>query len=797
MKYLSKYKEKKTVKDKDGEERTVYEYSERQVNKRHKEKSKKVEKIRKNIDDLERTIYKDIASGFGEGDTTAQTALAVALINHTYERVGNDESAANGHYGVTGWKKKHLSFKGGVAVLKYTGKSGVRHEKEITDKKLVKALREISKGLSAEDCLLKDVSASGVNEYLESFDFTAKDIRGYHANREMQERLKSLREENGELPSNRKEKKEILKKEFQEALKGAAEAVGHEEATLRNQYLVPHLEETYMKDGTVITTLKQATLVRIAHQVFSTKSESEKEEEEVERLVRPSPKLKPSRKDRKRNRMDVEDKDIDKDPDLKSKDLSMNYKVVGGSLRSIQRVAYRFLTARSLAYRYMKAQEDSEDKKQDEEMIEARKDGWAKFTKEKITDPKTQKDVSWGTFENKYPDQAKKIRDQFNEKFEKDFKGEKETKEKEKEDAKEKKQQQKLDQMKVELTDEEKSFIDPETERVVDLGGRELKVPTNVSPNFQKTLDILSEGKKAGESATEYTERKQKEIVQAVNNMDRGEIRKLLQTGVLDMKDPRIEGALSKLDNPEEMESVIGRQLSEEEQADFERLYEQMIGQAISSEYFPKNEEDDDISFSSQDFTATFVDNMMSSIQDNLKKNPAPKTIEESFSDAMKDFTSQIERGKQITRMLKHRVDSKEQRQEIESLMDEKKSLLAEKQKATDIISELSGSDSPEDKKKVEEAKAIVESFESGDQSIALKALQTRLDRKTKDYENDKPLSKSEMLEKYRELIKNSTTMSKEEIEKALDRAEDPNFDPEGALVGIFSKGGNTDEDIS
>lgn len=793
MKYLSKYKEKKTVKDKDGEERTVYEYSERQVNKRHKEKSKKVEKIRKSIDDLERTIYKDIASGFGEGSATAQTALAVALINHTYERVGNDESAANGHYGVTGWKKKHLSFKGGVAVLKYTGKSGVRHQKDITDKKLVKALKEISKGLSSEDCLLKDVSASDVNDYLDSFDFTAKDIRGYHANREMQERLKALREENGELPTNRKEKKETLTKEFQEALKGAAKAVGHEEATLRNQYLVPHLEETYMKDGTVITTLKKSSLLRIAQQVFATKSESEKEEEEVERLVRPSPKLKPSRKDRKRNRMEVEDKDIDKDPDLSSKDMSMNYKVVGGSLQSIQRVAYRYLRVQSLASRYLQAKEEEEDKKQDEDMIQARKEGWEKFTQKKITDPKTQKDVSWSTFEGKYPDQAKAIRDQFNEKFEKDFKGEKETKEKEQEKDREDKEQKKLEQMKVELTEEEKSFIDPEKEQVVNLGGRELKVPAKVSENFQKTLDILSEEKKAGESATEYTERKQKEIVQAVNQMKREDIRKLVDAGVLNTKDPRIGDALSKLDNKEEMEAVIGREMTEEEKAEYAALYESMVGQALSSDYFPtKDEEDDDatISFPKEEFTATFVDNMMTAIQDNLKENPAPKTIEDSFSDAMKSFTSQIEKGKQMVKMLKYRVDNKELRQEIESLMGKKDTLLKEKQKATDIISELKGSDLPEDKKKVEEAQAILKSFEDGDLSLEVTALTTRLNRKNKDYEKDKPLSKSEMLEKYKEVIKNSKTMSKEEIEKALDRAEDPDFDPEGALVGIFSKGG-------
>lgn len=83
------------------------------------------------------------------------------------------------------------------------------------------------------------------------------------------------------------------------------------------------------------TQIRSATLVRIANQVFATKSQSEKEDEEVERLQKPSPKKKPPRKDRSRKRMKVEDKDIDKDPDLNTKDMSMNYKIVGSQLERV------------------------------------------------------------------------------------------------------------------------------------------------------------------------------------------------------------------------------------------------------------------------------------------------------------------------------------------------------------------------------------------------------------------------------------------------------------------------------
>lgn len=61
----------------------------------------------------------------------------------------------------------------------------------------------------------------------------------------------------------------------------------------------------------------------------ATKDQYERESEEVERLVRPAPKLKPPRHDKRRESVDP-----DKDPDLntKDKDLSKNYKDIGGSV---------------------------------------------------------------------------------------------------------------------------------------------------------------------------------------------------------------------------------------------------------------------------------------------------------------------------------------------------------------------------------------------------------------------------------------------------------------------------------
>jgi inosine/xanthosine triphosphate pyrophosphatase family protein len=264
-----KYKGKKRVPKATGEgTTTVYQYGPRQIQKRHQEKADRIDQLQEHYADLRAKVKRDLESSV---DKTRLTALAVALIDCTFERVGNPESAAKGHFGVTGWKKSHItpSKDGKKLTIKYVGKSGVKHEKVVDDPDIVAAVKDALEGKGEEDNLLsaKDlqITSRQVNEYLSPFDITGKDIRGLHANRETQWRLKEIRSKGPELPRARKERDKILKDEFAEALEGAAAAVGHEPTTLRNQYLVPGLEDTYLKDGTVLDKLasRKASLVTV------------------------------------------------------------------------------------------------------------------------------------------------------------------------------------------------------------------------------------------------------------------------------------------------------------------------------------------------------------------------------------------------------------------------------------------------------------------------------------------------------------------------------------------------------
>ncbi len=230
---------------------TTYIYSKEHIDKRNQDKEKKLRKLGKSLKDLRKVFIKDLSDSDLQKSVTA---LAVGIIDETYIRVGNEESVTNlKHYGLTTLLKKHVSFSGSKATLKYTGKSGVNQNRIISNSKMVSLLKKICSGKKSEDRIFQDdeysVRAKTINKYLKSFEITAKDIRGFHANSEMISELKKIRK--GKLPKDEKEKTKILKEEFKQALETTAEKVGHQASTLKNQYLIPSIEPDYIQDGKI------------------------------------------------------------------------------------------------------------------------------------------------------------------------------------------------------------------------------------------------------------------------------------------------------------------------------------------------------------------------------------------------------------------------------------------------------------------------------------------------------------------------------------------------------------------
>lgn len=196
--------------------------------------------MHENIGRLKKRVYEDLHS---DNEKTRLTALVVRIMLITSERVGNDASAHNGHFGITELKPRHISLSGNKVTLKYVGKSAVKHVKEFSDATVARELKKLLRQPYPYVFTTSDgfrIHADKVNRYLSRFDVTSKDIRGYNSNRLMIMKLK----EKGTIVDE-KERKKI----FNEELKKVAAKIGHKPATLRTHYLLPEIEESFYKNG--------------------------------------------------------------------------------------------------------------------------------------------------------------------------------------------------------------------------------------------------------------------------------------------------------------------------------------------------------------------------------------------------------------------------------------------------------------------------------------------------------------------------------------------------------------------
>ena len=223
-----------------------YVYSPQDVAKRHAEKAQRIEALKHKEATLRRSVRKDVEQG-------DPVALAVGLILATYERPGNADSAAEGHYGVTGWECRHLSQHGAGMAIDYVGKSGVQQHKQVIDPYLVRALRDRVRDCSRKSARVVPASASQVNRYLEGFDVSAKDLRTFGANTEMQRELYKVRRRGPPLDGLKpRDVARSLKAEFMAALGTVAARLGHTTSVLRKQYLVAGMEPQYLESGTIL-----------------------------------------------------------------------------------------------------------------------------------------------------------------------------------------------------------------------------------------------------------------------------------------------------------------------------------------------------------------------------------------------------------------------------------------------------------------------------------------------------------------------------------------------------------------
>ena len=211
---------------------------------RWKKKRVHIEEMSNNIHKIKTNVARDLNS---DDEKEVLTALIVAVMLATSERVGNEESMEEDHCGVTGFQKRHVTVTGNEVLLNYTGKSGVKHEKRFTDKRIAKALKKAIKNSPSKFVFETSdkfrIKCDKVNRYLEPFGVTAKNIRGFNANAGIIKKLKY-----GGIPEEPKQRKKL----FNAAVKKTAGEVGHGASTLKKHYMIPELHDEYVLNGNII-----------------------------------------------------------------------------------------------------------------------------------------------------------------------------------------------------------------------------------------------------------------------------------------------------------------------------------------------------------------------------------------------------------------------------------------------------------------------------------------------------------------------------------------------------------------
>jgi DNA topoisomerase-1 len=183
-------------------------------------------------------------------------ATAVRLLDLGYFRIGSDAYAdANGSFGLTTIRKRHVSRKKNRLVFCFVGKSGVEHCIEIDDPLAVAAVETMRRRRGdPEDELLAyrvgrqwvDVNAGTVNDYLRrtmGADITAKDFRTWHATVLAAEALASS-DEPGDTRTSRK-------RAVRKAMVEVSEYLGNTPTIAKSSYVDPRVVDKY-EDGVTI-----------------------------------------------------------------------------------------------------------------------------------------------------------------------------------------------------------------------------------------------------------------------------------------------------------------------------------------------------------------------------------------------------------------------------------------------------------------------------------------------------------------------------------------------------------------
>ncbi|HSP44879.1 MAG TPA: DNA topoisomerase IB [Chthoniobacterales bacterium] len=256
----------------DARGRKQYRYHERWREARDENKYDRMLVFGKALPKIRRQVNKDM--GLRDLPRNKILATVVNLLGRTFIRIGNEEYARqNNSFGLTTMRNRHVEVKGAKLTFNFKGKSGVKHEIDVSDRRLANIIRKLQ-DLPGQDIFqyedeageVRNVTSQDVNDYLQEVtgeEFTAKDFRTWAGT------VLTATALNAQGPV---ENKAQAKKNIKDAITAVAKILGNTPTVCRKCYVHPVVVESYL-DGDMIEGLRQKTEEALAEKLEDLRAE--------------------------------------------------------------------------------------------------------------------------------------------------------------------------------------------------------------------------------------------------------------------------------------------------------------------------------------------------------------------------------------------------------------------------------------------------------------------------------------------------------------------------------------------
>jgi len=256
----------------DARGRKQYRYHERWREARDENKYDRILVFGQALPKIRRQVNKDM--GLRELPRNKVLATVVHLLGRTFIRIGNEEYAReNQSFGLTTMRNRHVDVKGPKLTFSFKGKSGVKHEIDVSDRRLANIIRKLQ-DLPGQDIFqyedevgeVRNVDSQDVNDYLQEItgeEFTAKDFRTWAGT------VLTAMALNAQGPV---ENQAQAKKNIKDAITAVAKILGNTPTVCRKSYVHPVVLESYL-DGDMIEGLRQKTEEALAENLEDLRAE--------------------------------------------------------------------------------------------------------------------------------------------------------------------------------------------------------------------------------------------------------------------------------------------------------------------------------------------------------------------------------------------------------------------------------------------------------------------------------------------------------------------------------------------